>query len=215
MPKKKSGKKISVKPVFHIFCEGEKTEPYYIKGFINEFFSEKRNVLIVEKSKKNTPRELVEEAISEQPNYGKNDEVWVVYDRESISKYPHSLHKEALDKARKYNISVAFSSVCFEIWILMHFTSSARVYSCYDDLRNNSQLRMELQKLGVNDYDKALPFLFQVVKNNFSKAVKNSKIVNKASTSCAVRGQSEIYHLNPYTNVYELFEEMEKFCQKY
>lgn len=53
--KEKRRKKIPLKPVFKIFCEGEKTEPLYIKGYINYFHSDQRRIIVVEKTEKNTP----------------------------------------------------------------------------------------------------------------------------------------------------------------
>lgn len=214
MPKKRKHKNIPLEPVFHIFCEGEKTEPYYLNGFINEYFSEKRNVVVVEKSKKNTPVQLVEEAISEKSGYGDNDEIWVVYDRESSSKYPEKLHKEARDKALKNNINIAFSSVCFEQWVLLHFSCSAKSYSCYDDLKNTSPLKKELAKVGIKDYDKSLPSLFDKIKNFLPQAILNSKTINNSAKNSSTARKNKPYHFNPYTDVYKLLEKIEDFCKK-
>ena len=45
MPKNKKTIKKKVDPVFHIFCEGEKTEPLYINGYISHYHSDKRNIV--------------------------------------------------------------------------------------------------------------------------------------------------------------------------
>ena len=42
MPKKIDRKTRDVKPRLHIFCEGEKTEPNYIKGYIERKFSQNK-----------------------------------------------------------------------------------------------------------------------------------------------------------------------------
>lgn len=96
MPKaKKSKNNKPVKPAFHIYCEGEKTEPYYIKGFIEHFYSSYRNILIIENTNKNTPVQLVEEAINAKKIGAPNDIYWVVFDRESTSKYSLKYHNDA------------------------------------------------------------------------------------------------------------------------
>ena len=64
MPKKKVRRNKKVEPLFHIFCEGKNTEPDYINGFKEYYYSDKRRVIIVEDAKKNTPVQLVEEAIN-------------------------------------------------------------------------------------------------------------------------------------------------------
>jgi len=104
MPKKKFRNKIPLVPAFHIFCEGEKTEPYYIKGYISYFHSEKRNIILVEDTKKNTPVQLVEVAVNHKASSPSGDIYWVVFDRESITKYSHELHLKAVTMAKKYNI---------------------------------------------------------------------------------------------------------------
>ena len=78
-----------LRPVLHIFCEGRKTEPNYIEHYKDLFCLEKRASIVVEKTDKTTPVQLVEEAIQKKasPSVGKDDEFWVVYDRESPAKY--------------------------------------------------------------------------------------------------------------------------------
>ena len=48
MPKKKVRRNKKVEPLFHIFCEGKNTEPDYINGFKEYYYSDKRRVIIVE-----------------------------------------------------------------------------------------------------------------------------------------------------------------------
>ena len=73
MPKKKKNNNKSTEPVLHIYCEGEKTEPIYINGYIDYFYSEHRNILVVEDTNKNTPVQLVETAIKAKANNPEND----------------------------------------------------------------------------------------------------------------------------------------------
>ena len=73
MPKKKLRNHKKLNPVFHIFCEGKKTEPYYIRAYIDHYHSDKRNVLVVEDTKKNTPVQLVDDAIDSKKYCNKGD----------------------------------------------------------------------------------------------------------------------------------------------
>ena len=54
MPKPRSAANKPVKPILHIFCEGEKTEPNYLNGYLGKFHPGNRrlNVIKVEKTKK-------------------------------------------------------------------------------------------------------------------------------------------------------------------
>lgn len=211
MPKKrgKTGKKVA--PVFHIFCEGEKTEPYYINDYINYFHSEHRNIVVVEKTKKNTPVQLVDAAIKERSNT--NDIYWVVFDRESIAKYPHELHSNARKKAKDNNISIALSNVCFELWFLLHFNFSTASYDSCKNLLDKSPLKESLKKSleerGIKDYEKGLPHLFDILKYKVVDAIQNAEKLKKEMLKSS--SGSSLVKLNPYTDVHELFIDIKNF----
>jgi len=87
-----------LKPRLHIFCEGEKTEPNYLKGYVESRFPG-TTLSPVKRTDKNTPVQLVEVAIAAKKNNPDDDQFWVVYDREATNKYPDALHAEARNKA--------------------------------------------------------------------------------------------------------------------
>ena len=120
MPKKRKPQQRELKPRLHIFCEGEETEPNYLNGYIERCFPG-TTLTLVRRTEKNTPVQLVDVAIKEKSRNPSDDQFWVVYDRESSIKYPDSLHDEARDKAGANGIGIAFSNVCFEVWLLLHF----------------------------------------------------------------------------------------------
>ena len=102
MPKPRKPSKLKPLKTLKIFCEGEKTEPNYLKGYIATLDNETRkSVVEIEKTRKNTAVQLVEEAIKAKKSSQSlpEDEFWVVYDRESVAKYPDELHAKAFDKA--------------------------------------------------------------------------------------------------------------------
>ncbi len=86
----------------HIICEGEKTEPFYIRGYIDDQAKEKAKVIEVPDVKVNTPVQLVDYAVSlrNSSSTSADDEYWVVYDRESVRKYSHELHAQAWNKLK-------------------------------------------------------------------------------------------------------------------
>lgn len=214
MPRKKATKATrAVLPVFRIFCEGEKTEPLYIKGYINHFHSEKRNILVVEKTNKNTPVQLVEVAIEAKKNGNTDDIVWVVFDREAVSKYSHELHAQARQKADSNGIEIAFSNVCFEYWILLHFKFTAACYSSCGNLLKDSSLKADIKTVGINDYDKGLAILFDKLKEKVPTAIKNSEKLKNQVTKTAIHGNVIPHKINPYIDVHELFIDMGNFIK--
>lgn len=194
-----------------MFCEGEKTEPLYIKGYINHFHSNKRRIIVLEDTHKNTPIQLVDVAVEAKKQGSANDVIWVVFDRESEAKYTHALHAKAREKALANKIQIAFSNVCFEFWILLHFEYTAGSYSSYKDLKRRSSLTKNLKSIGINDYDKALPDLFDKLKDLVPTALKNSERLKIQALTTAERGKSAPHYLNPYVDVHEMFLDMKNF----
>jgi RloB-like protein len=214
MPKQKRNRNIKVAPVFKVFCEGAKTEPLYINGYINHFHSNNRKIILVEDTNKNTPVELVEVAIKAKNKGVEGDILWVVFDRESTAKYSHELHLNARNMANANGIEIALSNVCFEYWFLLHFSYSTAPYSSCDDLLNRSNLKSELKRLGINQYDKGLPLIFDKLKELYPNAVTNASHLKTQALSTAENDRELPHYLNPYVDVHELFQDMQNFIDK-
>lgn len=214
MPKPR---KSSTKPVprkLHIYCEGIKTEPHYLRGYIASIRDGAlRSVVLVEDTNKNTPVQLVNEAIikKDSPSTPDGDEFWVVYDREAPGKYSDALHDKAFNSAKKSNVNIALSNICFEQWILLHFTPSGTSYSCQDDLVNNSSLKREILKASGKTYDKASPEIFKVVGAEVKTAKTRAEAINKNALTSAQPGRNKPHHLNPYTDVPKLLDAIDNF----
>lgn len=215
MPKPRGAANKPVKPILHIFCEGEKTEPNYLNGYLGKFHSGNRrlNVIKVEKTKKNTPVQLVNEAIKKKKASISSDCFWVIYDRESPLKYPDSLHKNAFDKADSKQINIAITNVCFEVWLLLHFVEVSAPYINCDDLLKNSPLKTKLKENGITKYEKSDTTIFPILEDHIQTAKKRAKKMNNTTRKGSYN--SEPYKLNPYTNVYMLLDAIDKFVKKY
>ncbi len=214
MPKKRSNSNKDVKPVFHIFCEGE-TEEAYLHGYINKFYSGNRRlkVIQIEETDKTNGKGLVEDAIKSQKNCPEGDVFWVVCDREDEKDYPDERHKIAYDKAKPKNISIAISNVCFEVWVLLHFQATVRPYSNYDDLIKNSSLRDLCKKRGLVDYKKGNKQLFDIFKGKELDDVKTrAERMNQNTQENADSKWTMPYQWNPYTNVHELLDAIDQFA---
>ncbi|EID1963150.1 TPA: RloB family protein [Escherichia coli] len=197
----------------HIFCEGAKTEPMYLQGYIDEFASEKAKVIHIPDIKYNTPIALVKAAIKhkESGDTSDDDEFWVVYDREAVTKYPHTLHHEAWDLAHANNINIALSNVCFELWILQHFAFKNTPYSSFDDLKKNSTLKKDLLSVGIKDYNKADATLYKKIRLGIPNARQRAKALNKQSLNAAPPHSNRPFLLGCYTNVNELLDAIDSF----
>lgn len=111
------------KKVF-VFTEGMNTEPSYFAGY-SRFLNQSIVEVICEPAA-GAPQTLLEKARDRQKEIvkaryiadnGQNDEVWIVFDRDE-----HPRVSETISAAREAGIGVAFSSPCFEVWLILHFS---------------------------------------------------------------------------------------------
>ncbi|MCK5806568.1 MAG: RloB domain-containing protein [Lentisphaeria bacterium] len=204
MPKRKKQRlREKLKPVFHIFCEGEKTEPNYLGSYIERKLPGTK-LVVVEKTRKNTPVQLVEEATKAQKKAPAGDAFWVVYDREAPRKYPDALHASARHKAEG-KVSIALSNVCFEVWLLLHFQSTSAPYDSCDDLLSRSALTTT----HIQGYDKA--DRRQYSDEEIASARSNAERMNQQTMNSADPRWNVPHKWNPYTNVYELLDAIDEF----
>lgn len=195
MPKSRKTNVRKVNKRILILCEGKETEPNYFKGL-------KRNVLnrnkmtalriVVHDTIKNTGKELVNEAKDLKKNAIKEanayDDIWIVLDKDGYTKHP-----QTFDKAKANNINIAFSSISFEFWFLLHFKYTTQVFHKAEKLI--SYLKTNYMK----NYSKA-DDNFSKLKDKTDEAVKNSELLRKNISFEFARGK-KVYQLNSYTDV--------------
>ncbi len=101
-----------------IVCEGEKTEPNYFKEFAKNNQSFFVYDITVE-GRGRGPKDVVKNAI-ELKVKNSYDRVWAVFDKDDILDNDFN---EAINKATKEKIEVAWSNEAFELWYLYHFNN--------------------------------------------------------------------------------------------
>lgn len=224
MARKRKNNTRIVKPKIYIFCEGEKTEPAYIRAYINFKYPKSARLrdaerpIVIKDTNKNTPVQLVEEALKHKKNLSfEKDEVWVVYDRESPAKYSDELHAKALNAAKTNNIHVAISNICFEYWLLLHLSNSAQANANCDSLIKSSTFVNGFKKIGVTDYDKkdksAKCVAELLMKDEYlNAAITNAERNNLNSIKSSQASESEPYKIQPYTNVHKLLSAIDEIA---
>lgn len=217
-PRKKVGvEPKKVVPKLHIICEGEKTEPNYFKRYVSEKFGYQKLLEFIDipKIKKNTPVQLVEESEKIKNSHGitKDDIFWVVYDRESVTKYKESDHAKAYQKAMSNCILVALTNVCFEFWMLLHFKDTTAQYSSFENFMRESEFQRLLNNSGFTGrYDKAHQDIYAFLSK--LNGVDNARVRAKKILDQYARDgldMSKPYNINPYTNVHELLDGIDEF----
>ena len=168
MPKPRKVSSRDPKATIKIFCEGEKTEPTYFSGYILQVHRDALKARVkVERTDKNTPVELVKEAVEVKQSKETipSDIFWVVYDRESVSKYSDKKHADAFRLAKKFEIGIALSNVCFECRLNLHFENSSAPYSDFDEFLKKSSFKAHYKKETGHSYEKSLKDMFAVFKD--------------------------------------------------
>ncbi len=143
-----------------IVCEGEKTEPEYLKGLVRHWKLNPVNVEITGKECGSAPISVVDYALKRRKEIEKRekikyDEVWCVINHEGINK--HESLDRVIKKAKDNHLKVALSVPCFEFWYLLHFECTTRMYSDCKEL--TSRLRNH-----IPEYYKKGPFDRLVIK---------------------------------------------------
>lgn len=217
-PRKKNKKQVKAK--VYIFCEGEKTEPSYIKEYIHAFHPACRRLkgaeqpVQIKDTNKNTAEQLVKVASKFKSKLDfKGDVVWVVYDRESTSKVTDEVHQRAWEAAKINNIKVAISNVCFEYWILLHYAATSITANSCTDVVNNRQFRQFLTKLEITSYDKGDLSIFRkiITESYVTQATANAKRINAQTIDSSPYANGNLpYKLNPYTDFYKVLEAIDE-----
>lgn len=222
-PRKKATRQVKAK--IYIYCEGEKTEPQYIRAYIqfkhpNCARLKKAEVPVeIKDTSKNTPIQLVNEAIKlvHHKDFD-GDEVWVVYDRESPQKYSDALHQKAYSEAINNGVKVALSNVCFEYWLLLHLADSAPAMSNCDSLIASAVFKKAFGELGFAKYDKkgrtSKDISRALMRNDYlDNAKARAQRINQQSLLASGLNEQEPYKVQPFTNVYELLDAVDRVAK--
>ena len=196
-----------LRPVLHIFCEGSKTEPNYLEHYKDLFCTGKSASIAVEKTDKTTPVQLVEEAVNlkNSATVGAKDEYWVVYDRESPTKYDEKLHQQARSKASANGVHIALSNVCFEVWLLLHFQPTCAACNTCDELTGRKDFKKYFPS-----YEKGAECVFSA--EQITTARKNAAALNRRTITAANKDWQVPSMWNPYTDLYKLLDAIDVFA---
>ena len=108
--------------IFILVCEGRNTEPQYFDALRRH--GAQANIEVIFLRGAGCPMTLAQCAAEEErklrvrrrkSRYAKNDQVWVVFDRDEHPNIPGTISLCA-----QKGIKIAFSDPCFELWLLLH-----------------------------------------------------------------------------------------------
>jgi len=188
-----------------IVCEGEKTEPIYLKALKEHLKLSTTFVEVVSPSGSAPSNvfKLAVEKLDEACRHGNPyAKVFCVIDKDN-----HSTYTKILDKIKRYTPPVectttlcAIPSVpCFEYWLLMHFSDSTASYGTTGGSACRALIDNAL-KSHLPDYTKSTS-LVRLIEGCVQTAKRNAETTLRAAKSS---GSCE-----PYTLMHRLVEDLE------
>jgi hypothetical protein len=202
-----------IKRSIFIACEGQTEERYFnsIAEVINddEKYSVKAKTLEIEDGTPQDPLNLVKEAIKVRDEEG-HDEAWAVFDKDRPNPNNNQLG-QAFQLANTSGITIAYSSIAFEHWVLLHFERNSMAFT-RSDCSSRGQACVcngaicvctYLKSTVFPSYKKASYKLYTNLKDKNITAVENAawlkfQMRNYLSQSLNVQPP---YTINPYTDV--------------
>lgn len=181
-----------------ILCEGV-TEYIYAKSLQMDLPRSLQRGISIEiiYQSQNDPKSLALEAKRKaraaQQERNPYNTVWIFFDNDNSPNL-----SEAFKIIQKEGFKVAYSSICFEHWFILHFESCARPFN------NGKEALRYLQKLWPQ-YHKTKSNAYKELRNRLEQAVSRAVVIMQNQTD-----DVEIHNKNPYFTVQELINYFEK-----
>lgn len=213
---KRKKKSLSLRKLFLIACEGEKTEPNYINDLIQSEKDARRiasgsKVLIVNHQHTDPCGVLTD--LCSDPKYEDAEQRWIVIDRDAVEniKSENGGHtQENFDKAlcgaSEKGVDVAYSNPCFELWLILHF-----------EYRDSSSSRIDVQKKALQLLKKSKLLKPNATINDLKAEKGLFTALGETRLEKAVKGAEKLYEINggtrqnPCTTFHKLIEAIKSF----
>lgn len=222
--------------IIYLACEGTQTEYWYFKsldealdedaGVRLRIYPEQADLALSRQPGqggiKTAPNSLCAKAAEKLQGGQGIDEAWIVIDKDG-----HQDLEETFTEAASHDIRIAFSSISFEYWLLLHFEKNDTVFQKSDCKTPNERGNDVYVKCGsqkpkypaVNcrgqrcvagwlrikqylpEFDKSSNNLFQVTQDRHTLAFENAVWLRWRKYAEVEAAQGRIYKINPYTTM--------------
>lgn len=184
-----------------IVCEGEKTEPNYLKGLCDELKLNTANIKLLGLGV--DPLNIVDYALESNRSQS-YDRIYCVFDKDQHSRYEKALLKVESESKNGVSIFSIASVPCFEYWLLLHFEHTSKPYSSVGDRTAAACLKNQIKKY-IPNYSEGHKSIFELTKKKLPLAIKRAKIINQ---------NQRVQVDNPSTNFHELVEYLQALKRK-
>jgi hypothetical protein len=201
-----------IRNLFHIYCEGENTEPEYFKSFpvntetkVKAVGLGRSKTALVERTIELLRRDGL---MKRQTNYDPDRQLWVVFDYDIRGDANEVADfNNAIELATKRGIRVAYSNDSFELWFVLHYqfqTAAVTRKEYYGIL--SSKLNCNYEEEGkTKEFAQSLYAIFLP---DQARAIQNAKRLHEGKMNDSHSNQ------NPCTIVYQLVEELNKCIRR-
>ena len=198
--RKRNDVKRNRNPFVIIGCEGNnnnKTEKTYFTNF-----NSKQCIIKFPNGNSTDPVGIVEDVLSFIKNdvgREEKDKIYVVFDTD-VNPEKQQQIDEAKKLAKENGVEIITSTPSFELWFLLHFGYTTKMFTSNNDLQN------ELMR-HIGNYSK-IGNTYRQIKDMTEQAIEDAKKLEKYQIE---NGQAlDNVNCNPYTAVYKVVEELSK-----
>ncbi|MDR2407412.1 MAG: RloB family protein [Bacteroidales bacterium] len=198
--------------LFFVFCNGKITEMEYFIQLRNDLAGKNpRSQFFFAEFIEGTPEQIVQYVrnyVAERKrNTPENDDVvWVVFDKDDFGEN----YSDAVRLAEQSHIKVAYSNICFELWLLLHFQEQTTLIK---RAKLTELLRRQWEEVigsTIERKDQVKHFPYGIIREHGNRelAIKRAENLYNRATQKLPESPWEI---NPVTNVYQLVTELQNF----
>jgi hypothetical protein len=194
-----------------IVCEGEKTEPNYLREYLADLgISKKKAEIEVTGECGSDPLSVVNLAINkfQFKNY---DHIFCVIDRDKHPNFDDALtqlkshkwtngRKDEKFKATTHKTIVSIP--CFEYWLLLHYKDTTKAFHGNAQGVSACKECIKELKIFITEYEKGSCEIYSITKSRIEDAISRSKSIVSRKTQ---------EHQNPITYFHELVEFLKSF----
>lgn len=167
-----------------IVCEGEKTEPNYLREMIGYLQLSGTNVKVTGDCG-SAPKSVVAEAIKRFDDDPQFDRVFCVFDRDGHAGYAGSVQRvrehrlerrDGRTRLGRATFEAITSVPCFEYWVLLHFEYTTAELLRFADVLTRMQAHPDLRS-----YGKGKVGLFDMLQPRLDTALRHADRANSAA----------------------------------
>ncbi|WP_170400149.1 RloB family protein [Ruegeria arenilitoris] len=196
-----------------IVCEGEKTEPGYLHKLISEYRVPTAKVRVHGEGGA-APISVVEYADEILDKDADFEHIFLVFDRDAHSTYQDAITKTyGFKKRRKLqskNIEAVTSIPCFEVWLLLHVSTSCKPYGTgVPGTPPGKQVIRDLRAYpAFANYEKSKIDFFDEIKEETDNAIARAK----RQVDQAQKAGSPVHHEDSSSRFFLIVDTLKKIA---